>query len=167
MSYIDKIILPGEKVICAACLHWIIYFNGLAVTIFGGVLGHWSYPIMAFCFGPDVGKMLGKPVAGAAILIVLVGAALLVGAYIRQSSTEIAITTRRLIVKIGFVSRSTYEILTSRITGANFDQTVTGRIFGFGTIWVHGAGGEVSPIACVGKPQRFYKAIIDTIDRSR
>ncbi len=167
MSYIDKIILPGEKVVCAACLHWIVYFNGLLVTIAGGVVGYWSYPLMTFCFGPEVGKMLGKPVAGAAMILVLVGAALLVGAYIRQTSTEIAITTRRLIVKIGFVSRSTYEIMTTRITGANFDQTVMGRILGFGTIWVHGAGGEVSPIAGVGKPQRFYKALIDTIGQSR
>lgn len=166
-SYIDKIILPGEKVICAACLHWVVYLNGLVITIVGGVLGHWSYPLMSFCFGPEVGKMLGKPMAGVALIFVLIGAALLIGAYIRQSSTEIAITTRRLIVKIGFVSRSTYEILTTRITGANFDQTVMGRILGYGTIWVHGAGGEVSPIASVGKPQRFYKAVIDTIERSR
>ncbi|MER2519207.1 MAG: PH domain-containing protein [Bdellovibrionales bacterium] len=167
MSYIDKIMLPGEQVICAACLHWIVYFNGLFITVIGGILGHWSYPLMTFCFGPEVGKMLGRPVAGGAMLLVLVGAALLVGAYIRQSSTEIAITTRRLIVKVGFISRSTYEILTPRITGANFDQTIMGRVLGFGTIWVHGAGGEVSPIASVGKPQRFYKALIDTIGKSR
>ena len=101
------------------------------------------------------------------MLVVLAGVMLLLGAYIRQMSTELAVTNRRLIAKYGFVSRVTFEIMLSRITGANFEQTVTGRLFGFGTVWVHGAGGEVSPIGGVANPQLFYRALMSALERSQ
>jgi hypothetical protein len=57
--------------------------------------------------------------------------------------------------------------MNNRITGANFDQTIMGRLMGFGTIWVHGAGGEISPIGGVSNPQLFYKALISVLEQSQ
>ena len=71
------------------------------------------------------------------------------------------------LAKYGFISRTTFEIMINRITGANFDQTVVGRLMGFGTIWVHGAGGEVSPISGVSNPQLFYRALVSMLDKAQ
>jgi uncharacterized membrane protein YdbT with pleckstrin-like domain len=83
---------------------------------------------------------------------------------VRQSSTELAITNRRLIAKYGFISRATFEIMINRVTGVNFDQTVMGRILGYGTILVHGAGGDISPFDVVANPQLFQRALMDVLE---
>jgi len=165
MAYVDKILLPDERIIYAATLHWIMYLQGLAITIAGGIMGYFSLPILTILFGAHLGEQFSKSVSAVAMIIVLAGAALILGAYVRQTSTEIVITNKRLIAKYGFIARATFEILISRITGANFDQTVTGRLLGFGTILVHGAGGEISPIDQVENPQLFYRALVSVLER--
>lgn len=163
MSYVEKVLLPEERIIYMANLHWIIYVQGLAVTIGGGLLGHFSYPIITHLFGTNAPDPFGRILSGISLFIAIIGVAMLAGAYVRQASTELALTTRRIIAKYGFISRSTFEIVMSRVTGANFDQTVMGRILGYGTILVHGAGGEVSPIDLVSDPQKFHRALLEAI----
>lgn len=165
MSYVEKALLPDERVLYMATLHWIIYLEGLVITIAGGLLGFYSYDILALVFGSPISDKFGRPLAAVAMVIVLVGIWFLLAAYIRQTSTELALTNRRIIAKYGFISRSTFEIVISRITGANFDQTVTGRIFGFGTVLVHGAGGEISPFDMVAEPQQFQRALMNIIEQ--
>ena len=135
--------------------------------MFGGLLGALSYPLLTFLFGPQMAHDFSRAVDIAAFAVILVGIFLLLGAYIRQTATELAVTNRRLIAKYGFISRSTYEILTSRITGANFDQTITGRLLGYGTIFVHGAGGEISPFDNIDQPNLFYKALVTAQGQAR
>ena len=95
----------------------------------------------------------------------MVGTAFLLAAYIRQTSTELAVTNRRIIAKYCFISLTTFEIMITRVTGANFEQTVTGRLLGYGTILVHGAGGEISPIELVAHPQEYHRALMGVLER--
>lgn len=165
MAYVEKILLPDERIIYAATLHWVLYLHGLIVTIAAGFVGHFSKWFLTVAFGDLLGDQFAKAISAASMIVVLVGAALLLMAYLRQTSTEIVITNKRLIAKYGIVSRATFEILVNRITGANFDQSVMGRILGFGTILVHGAGGEISPIDNVQDPQLFYRALVSVLEK--
>ncbi|MCL2473569.1 MAG: PH domain-containing protein, partial [Alphaproteobacteria bacterium] len=81
-------------------------------------------------------------------------------AFVRQMSTELVITNKRIIAKYGFIARTTFEIMLNRITGVNFDQTVLGRMFDFGTILVYGAGGNVSPFNGIAHPEKFQRALM-------
>lgn len=167
MSYVQKVLLPGEQVRYAASLHWVIYVQGLVITVLGGLLGFNSYPIVTHLFGTNYAEPYGHILSGIALFITVVGVALLLGAYVRQTSTELVLTDRRIIAKYGVVSRATFEIMANRITGANFDQTIAGRLLGFGTILVHGAGGEISPIDLVADPQSFHRALLEVIQHSQ
>lgn len=167
MSYVQKILLPDERVVYGATLHWVIYLQGLMITIAGGVLGYYSYDIIAALFGTTHMQTMGHILSGGALIVVFAGVVLLFGAYLRQTTTELVLTNRRIIAKYGVISRATFEIMLSRITGANFDQTITGRFFGYGTILVHGAGGEISPIDLVADPQAFQKALVGLIEHMR
>jgi len=164
-SYVNKILLPDETVLCIAVLHWVIFLRGLAVTAFGGAVGFGAYSLLTLFFGDETARSLAKPVAFVALIIVLIGTSMLFGAYMRQTTTEIVMTNHRLIAKYGVVSRATFEIMANRITGANFDQSLIGRMMGFGTIWIHGAGGEVSPVSMIADPQHFYRAVIGVLER--
>ena len=74
-------------------------------------------------------------------------------------TTEIAVTTSRLIYKRGLVARYVGEISIDRIEGVNVLQGFWGRIFDYGRVVVRGMGvGEVvlPPLA---RPIIFRKAI--------
>src|ERR1700679_1384955 len=97
MSYLSKMLLPDERVIYIATLHWIIFVPGMFLTAIGGIVGFYSYDIIDLLMGPAMVPLMGRIVAGGAFVFALAGLGLLIGALVRQSSTELAITNRRLI----------------------------------------------------------------------
>ena len=88
-------------------------------------------------------------------------------AYVRYKTTELAITTRRVIVKHGFIRRRTVEININKVESIQVDQEVLGRMFNFGTLVIAGAGDPQAPIAGISSPMEFRKAFIEAQDRAR
>ena len=165
-SYVLKVLAPDEQVRYAAQLHWIIYAQGLAFTILGGLAGFYAPEIVTAVFGASMANWLVRPLAFAALIVVLMGCALILGAYVRQVSTELVVTNRRIIAKYGFISRATFELMIDRVTGANFDQTMFGRMLNYGTIIVRGAGGDISPIDEVADPARFHNEVMAAFEHA-
>jgi len=165
MSYLKNMLLPDEQLIWVATIHWIIFVPGMCLTLLGGAVGFLSHDVVRVLIGEDYVSSIGRALAGGAMAFALLGLGLLIGAMVRQSSTELAITDRRLIAKYGFISRSTFELMLGRVTGANFEQTIMGRILGYGTILVHGAGGDVSPFNGVADPQGFQRMLIRVLQK--
>ena len=95
------------------------------------------------------------------------GLVFLIIAYVRYKTTELAITTKRVIVKHGFVRRRTVEININKVESIQVDQELFGRIFNFGTLIIAGAGNPQAPIAGVSSPMEFRKAFIEAQDRAK
>ncbi len=167
MAYVDKVLLPDERVLCITTIHGIVYTEGFLFTICGGLLTAYGSSIIQAIFGQALGQSLSHAVMLVSLLTITVGILLLIGAYVRQVSTELAVTNRRVIAKYGLVARTTYEIMVDRITGANFEQTFFGRLVGYGTVIVHGAGGDISPFEKIGNPEGFHKALMQVLERGQ
>jgi uncharacterized membrane protein YdbT with pleckstrin-like domain len=88
-------------------------------------------------------------------------------AYVRIKSTEVAVTTKRLIVKHGFIRRSTIEININKVESIQVDQEMMGRMLNFGTIVISGTGTSHAPIAGISDPMRFRKSFIEAQDAAR
>ena len=74
----------------------------------------------------------------------LVGFFIFLSMIVEKWTTERALTSRRLIVKVGLISRSTEEISCNRIEEVNLEQSIFQRILGCGNIKVTGVGsGEI------------------------
>ena len=85
-------------------------------------------------------------------------------AYVRYKSTELAVTSRRIIVKHGFISRNTIEINLNKAESIQVDQGVMGRLFDFGTLIISGTGASHAPLAGIAEPMAFRKAFIEAQD---
>jgi uncharacterized membrane protein YdbT with pleckstrin-like domain len=83
---------------------------------------------------------------------------LLLGPAFIKWSSEFVITNRRIIVKLGFVSRKTFEMNISKIESVNVDQSLMGRLFGYGSITIIGTGGTRESFHNIRKPIEFRKA---------
>jgi len=124
VSYIDETLLPDEHVVYRTRLHWIIFARAALVLIAGAAV------LIAFHT---------VPLAGAAVL--LVGASMLIPPFIAHQTTELGVTNKRMIVKVGFVRRRTLELLLRQVEALSVDQTLGGRLLGYGTITLSGTGG--------------------------
>ncbi|MEI6679093.1 MAG: PH domain-containing protein [Mariniphaga sp.] len=70
---------------------------------------------------------------------------------------EFAVTNRRVIVKTGLISRRTLEMNLSKIESVNVDQSIFGRILGYGTITIIGTGGTRESFPDISDPLKFRK----------
>jgi uncharacterized membrane protein YdbT with pleckstrin-like domain len=77
---------------------------------------------------------------------------------LQRTLSEFVITNRRIIIKTGFIARSTFEMNLSKIESVNVDQTVTGRILNYGSITIIGTGGTREVFHNISKPLSFRKA---------
>ncbi len=77
--------------------------------------------------------------------------------FIRSATSEFAITSKRLIIKVGLISRRTLEMNLNKIESVNVDQSILGRILGYGTIIVIGTGGTREPFSGIADPMGFRK----------
>ncbi|MDM7920478.1 MAG: PH domain-containing protein [Methanosarcina sp.] len=77
---------------------------------------------------------------------------------IQRALSEFVITNRRIIIKTGFIARSTFEMNLSKIESVNVDQSVAGRIFNYGSLTIIGTGGTRETFNNISKPLSFRKA---------
>ena len=102
---------------------------------------------------------------GMLTLVAVVGVVFLVWAWIRVRSTELAITSRRIIAKFGFVKRHTVEINLDKVESLKVEQGVWGRFLNFGTIFISGSGSSVAPIPNIADPLVFRRKFMEATDR--
>ena len=80
--------------------------------------------------------------------------------WINLKTTELAVTERRVIAKFGLISRETIEIKVERIESMQVNQSVMGRLLGFGTIIFSGAGTPQLVVPSISEPLEFRKAVV-------
>jgi uncharacterized membrane protein YdbT with pleckstrin-like domain len=150
MKYVERVLQPGETVEYRTRLHWIIYLR--AIVLFVLAL---ACVVASGGLAQDV--MLALEVAAGVLLVVAIVAAL--SALIRRTTTEFAITDRRVIYKTGIMRRHTMEINRSKVETVSVDQSILGRVLDYGTVTVRGTGGSFEPIPFIGEPLRFRSHI--------
>jgi uncharacterized membrane protein YdbT with pleckstrin-like domain len=147
--YVRRVLQPEETIVHAAGLHWRVYVQALLFLALCAGLA-----IMAIAFaGERPGLGLALWIAAGIFLLLTMSAGL--EAFVRRATTEFAITDRRVIYKTGLLRRHTLEMSRGRIESVDVDQSILGRILGYGTITVRGTGGGLEPIRNVADPLRF------------
>lgn len=78
---------------------------------------------------------------------------------IRQWTTEIAITNRRFIYKTGWISRRVQDISLAKIEGSSLEQSVLGRLLGYGRLTIRGTGIGAIDLPGIDAPNALKRAI--------
>lgn len=88
-------------------------------------------------------------------LFVLCIAATAIAAAIICRTSELLITNRRVLIKVGLFTRRTSEMFINKIESISVQQGMFGRLWDFGTVTIHGTGGSVEPFAMIARPIVF------------
>lgn len=73
-------------------------------------------------------------------------------------TSEFAVTDKRVIMKMGWISRRVLELNLHKIESVNVYQSLLGRILRYGTITVIGTGGTRETFDRIAHPLAFRKA---------
>lgn len=128
MSYVEKNLISGEKLVYRTGIHWIVLFWPFMFAVLLGGAG-----VAVYIYRNDLIWATAALVAIAAIILIVAG--------IRRSSTEMAVTNRRVIIKTGIMSRRSLEIMLPKVESIGIDESAGGRMLGYGTVTIHGTGG--------------------------
>ena len=130
MGYVERHLLPNERVLYKTRLHWILFVRpaalvalGIALTL---LLWRVSEPSRLWYGG---------------LAVTLAGGLWALVHYVELMTSEFAVTTSRLILKVGLVARYTTELLLSKVESIAVGQGLLGRIFNYGDLTVTGTGG--------------------------
>lgn len=165
MHYVQESLAPGEKILKISGYHWmyimggvfsaLIFFVGAVVVLFLGVIYHYYDiikvpPWMIHKAAGELSAMdyvrtfwyINPLIRLGALLMVFMGLISIGARMLVRATTEIAVTTKRVILKRGLISRRVDQMRTDFIEGDDLDQTIMGRIFDYGTVKIYGTGTE-------------------------
>lgn len=149
MSYIDQNLMPGERITHKTKLHWAIFIWPLIFFVISFVnpismpFELWSLPFLLLAFITGIPSLM------------------------KYFTSEFGVTNRRVIVKVGLIRKRSLEILLNKIESIGVDQTLAGRIFGYGSILVTGTGGTHEPFKKVMAPYEFRRHVQEQIPSNK
>ncbi|HXX46440.1 MAG TPA: PH domain-containing protein [Candidatus Acidoferrales bacterium] len=155
MSYVEKNLASGEKLVYETGVHWVVLLWPivLAMVLVAGAIACGMQKNTNFVF------------AGAALIVVAI--VVIAVAILMRSATEIAVTNRRVIIKTGLASRRSLEIMLPKVESIGIAEPFAGRMLGYGTVVIHGTGGTPEPFDKIAHPGEFRKHVQEQADAAR
>jgi len=80
---------------------------------------------------------------------------------IQSYTDEFVITNKRVIVKKGLIAIWTLEMNLQKIETVNVEQSIPGRLLGYGCLTLIGTGGTREKFNCIKSPIKFRKAFME------
>ncbi len=94
----------------------------------------------------------------------LIFMAMIFSDFIQLLADELLLTDKRIIAKAGFVKRSALEMLLNKASGVVVEQSLFGRLLGYGDIAICGAGDDRVVIADIADPFTFTENFIEVMN---
>ena len=149
MSYINESLSKDEAVIELYKLHWFSKVMLWALSTF-------SIFFLLLLF---TAILIYSPVINLMFTFFSVFFSLAIYEWFRLKSIEYGVTNKRVISKKGIVSRNTEEMKISSIETIEINQSVLGRLFGYGTIKITGLGISNLIYKYIDNPMEVKKSI--------
>jgi uncharacterized membrane protein YdbT with pleckstrin-like domain len=149
MSYVERVLQPGEQVRHISSIHWIVYWPGVVVALVAAA---------AYWFGET--RWLPTAWLYTAYALALVALVLLVREWYQWWITEIAVTNRRVIYKKGLIRLHTNEMNMDKVESVQVGQSFLGRMFDFGTVKILGTGEGIEALRTIASPIKLRNSIV-------
>jgi uncharacterized membrane protein YdbT with pleckstrin-like domain len=144
MSYVDSQLLPGEQVVYRSKLHWKIFL----------VPGFFSAILLVAAIAAWAGRSHAGALAFAALAVLLFAVP-----FVKRATSEFAVTDKRIVVKLGVLTTRTVELLHAKVEAISVNQSLFGKMLGYGDITVTGSGGTRELFQGVESPLQLRHAV--------
>lgn len=177
MLYVQQSLAPDEELVHIGRFHWFYdvlalmnifwgFFFAVSVLVSAITLQQYfpSLPVMQIRLETDDSwlRMVQKLHPGVklfSLLVFVIGVLKFAHMMVIKATTEIAITTTRLIYKRGLVARYVGEMNIDRIEGVSVLQSIFGRMLNFGQLVIRGMGVGELILPVIADPVKFRRAL--------
>jgi uncharacterized membrane protein YdbT with pleckstrin-like domain len=164
MSYVEKHLIEGESIVYETRLHWIVLVAPVLLAILFGLTGVGMFILSSRATGDRSSAHEPTMIIGGIFFAIAVLS--IVRGIVMRNSTEMTVTNRRVFVKVGLAARRTIELLLSRVESIGVQESVIGRMLGYGAVVIHGTGGTPETFSMVSHPLEFRTQVQMQIEKS-
>ena len=150
MSTMTDNLMPNEQILIDTQLHWIIF---LWPAVISCLLGY-------FMFKQHIYFALNY----AAIAVIVY---LLTSVFIQYISTQFVLTSARIIKKTGFFSSQTWDMGLGRIEGVRLQQSLLGKMGGYGDLVISGVGGDQILFPMLDEARLFQQQVFQAMEKHK
>lgn len=180
MLYVQQSLSSDEDLIYVARFHWFYDVQAILSIVWGlffslsllisvqVLIGYLpvkaaslllSAPLYVDDGWLDVIRKMHPIIKIVAMFVFLIGVWRFAHLMIIKATTEIVVTSNRIIFKRGLIARNVGEMSIDRIESVSVHQSFWGRLFDFGRLIIHGMGVGEMIMPNLAEPIRFRKAI--------
>jgi uncharacterized membrane protein YdbT with pleckstrin-like domain len=128
---VARYLLPGETLVVSVHRHWIVLARSLVL------------PAILVVAVLAQGLLMALP-GELRLVVILAGLAVaglwVIAAWVRWSSTSLTVTDHRVVLESGILNRESKVIPLDRVQDVSTRQSLSGRLFGYGTVEIDAAG---------------------------
>lgn len=88
-----------------------------------------------------------------------------ISAEINLKTSEFVVTNKRVAMKTGLINRISFENLLTKVEGVALEQSLLGRIMGYGTVIITGTGGAATRFPYIADAFEFRRAIQNQLEK--
>lgn len=142
MSYIQNNLQAGEEIKYKADIHWYIF----------------AYPVILLLLSAFFSSAQTGLFYYVSILLLLSGLFQLIKRILLKMGAEYVVTNKKVILKSGILNRDALELVLNKSEGIRINQSLMGRMLGFGSIVVT-TGGVTNKFDFITNPIKFRNEI--------
>jgi uncharacterized membrane protein YdbT with pleckstrin-like domain len=171
MSYIQSALTPRETIVEPARIHgfvfaapvcWLLVALAVLATVsekqlVANALARMEVPL----------SLAGVPDKPLGLCLLALSVIFFIHAGLYKFCTELAVTSKRIVAKFGFIRRDVVEIRLDKVESVQINQGILGRLFDFGSVTITGSGGTSAHISHVARPLEFRRATLMSLELPR
>ena len=142
MSYIQNNLQAGEEIKYKADIHWYIF----------------AYPVILLLLSAFFSSAQTGLFYYVSIFLLLSGLFQLIKRILLKMGAEYVVTNKKVILKSGILNRDALELVLNKCEGIRNNQSLMGRMLGFGSIVVT-TGGVTNKFDFITNPIKFRNEI--------
>ena len=150
MSYIDRNLLAGERIIFRTKKSLMVFFFPIVWTIFA------SYASNYMRSQPLLQQLIWLPGALALYLWAYAAVVYLFSDYV--------VTDKRVMMREGFLIRRTNEVRINTISQVNVDQSLVGQLLNYGVVILNAFGAQ-DAYTMISRPNEFQRCVNEQVNK--
>lgn len=163
-------LMPGEVVKYQATIHWLLYMEiGALLLIVIPIYFFFNPPAFLGGDTPSVSIWLVEKILQRVrelsvwnlglFTLLFIGILMFIEVIIVKQTTELVITSKRIITQFGLLNRRVIELKLMQFESITVDQSLLGRFFDYGTLTITGTSGVKMTAPHVIAPLQFKRTL--------
>jgi hypothetical protein len=162
MSYADGLLSTGERIAHREKQHWFVFIWGAKWAVIALIVAILLFILRETPPVQDQAEGIRAGIGWVGAAIVIGALAVLTWHILRYLNQEYVLTNRRVIQVAGVLNKTSMDSSLAKINDARLEQSVFGRMFGFGDLEILTAADTgVDRFHMIRNPIGFKKAMLD------